>query len=149
MSRPIDLVLSRLQGVRKSGRGWRADSPVTGSKGAVSICEADSGAVLLNDFSAASVTEVLSAIGLRPSDLYPPRAKEQSPADRRENRRALALASVQSAAEVLAAEGTIVLSAVGWLLTGEPLPESEVERLREAGRRIDAVRAALSCEVRA
>jgi hypothetical protein len=148
MSRPIDVVLERLPNVRKAGKGWRADSPVTGSKGAVSICEADSGAILLNDFSAASVTEVLSAIGLRPSDLFPPSEKSQTPADRRENRDRLALTGVRSAAEVLATEGTIVLSAVGWLLKGEVLPDSEAERLREAGRRIDAVRAALSCEVR-
>jgi hypothetical protein len=113
----------------------------------LSIAEADSGAVLVNDFSGHSVAEVLDALGLRPSDLYPERAKEQSPSDRRENRRALALASVQSAAEVLAAEGMIVLSAVGWLLKGEVLPEVEIKRLREAGRRIGAVRAALSCEV--
>jgi hypothetical protein len=113
----------------------------------LSIAEADSGAVLVNDFSGHSVAEVLDALGLRPSDLYPGRERPQSAADRRENRRALALASVQSAAEVLAAEGTIVLSAVGWLLKGEPLPEVEVERLREAGRRIDAARLALSAEV--
>jgi hypothetical protein len=148
MSRPIDVVLERLPNVRRCGRGWRADSPVTGSKGAVSICEADSGAVLVNDFSAAGVHEVLAAIGLQPSDLYPPRERPQSAADRRANRDRLALTTVRAAAEVLAAEALVLLAAAGWLRSGEPLPESEVERLRLAERRIDAARDALACEVR-
>jgi hypothetical protein len=149
MTAPIDQVLARLENVRRSGRGFRADSPCGNrSRGALSIAESDAGGVLLHDFSGFSVSEVCDAIGLRTSDLFPPRAREQTPADRRENRDRLALTGVRAAAEVLAAEGTIVLSAVGWLLTGEPLRESEIERLRLAERRIDAVRAALSCEVR-
>jgi hypothetical protein len=148
MSRPIDMVLARLENVRRSGRGFRADSPCGNkSRGALSIAESDAGGVLLCDFSGYSVAEVCDAIGLKVSDLYPERAKEQTPADRKANRDALALTGARAAAEVLAAEGTIVLSAVGWLLKGEPLPEVEVERLRMAGRRIDAVRAALACEV--
>jgi hypothetical protein len=146
--RPVDVVLSKLEGVRKAGKGWRADSPVTGSKGAVSICEADSGAVLVNDFSAAGVHEVLAAIGLKPGDLYPPREHPQSAADRRANRDRLALTGVRAAAEVIGRESKVVLAAVGWLLKGEALPDSEIERLRLAGERIDAVRDALSCEVR-
>jgi hypothetical protein len=146
---PVDLVLSKLEGVRRFNRGWRADSPCGNrSRGALSVAEADSGGVLLRDHSGYTVAEVCDAIGLKVSDLFPTSERAQTPAARRENRRALALASVQSAAEVLAAEGMIVLSAVGWLLKGEVLPDSEAERLREAGRRIDAVRAALSCEVR-
>jgi hypothetical protein len=149
MSRPIDVVLGRLEGVRRCGRGWRADSPCgSRSRGALSIAESDAGGVLLCDFSGYSVAEVCDAIGLKVSDLYPERAKEQTPADRKANRDAMALTGARAAAEVLAAEGTIVLSAVGWLLKGEPLPEVEVERLRMAGRRIDAVRDALACEVR-
>jgi hypothetical protein len=149
MSRPIDVVLGRLEGVRKAGKGWRADSPCGNrSRGALSIAESDAGGVLLCDFSGYSAAEVCDAIGLKVSDLYPERAKEQSPADRRENRRALALASVQSAAEVIGRESRVVLAAVGSLLKGEALPLAEVERLRLAGERIDAVRDALSCEVR-
>jgi hypothetical protein len=113
----------------------------------LSIAEADSGAVLVNDFSGHSVAEVLDALGLRPSDLYPGRERPQSAADRRENRRALALASVQSAAEVLAAEALVLLAAAGWLRSGEPLPEVELDRLQVAERRIDAARLALSAEV--
>jgi hypothetical protein len=148
MSRPIDVVLERLQNVRKAGRGWRADSPVTGSKGAVSIAEADNGSVLVNDFSAAGVHEVLAAIGLRPSDLFPTSERAQTPADRKANRDALALVGLRSAAEVIGRESKVVLAAVGWLLKGEALPDSEIERLRLAGERIDAVRDALACEVR-
>jgi hypothetical protein len=146
--RPVDRILERLENVRRFNRGWRADSPCGNkSRGALSIAEADSGGVLLRDHSGYTVAEVCDAIGLKVSDLFPERERPQSASDRRENRRALALASVQSAAEVLAAEGTIVLSAVGAVMKGEALPLTEVERLREAGRRIDAVRDALACEV--
>jgi hypothetical protein len=54
---------------------------------------------------------------------------------------------LRSAAEVIGFESKVVLAAVGAVMKGEALPLTEVERLREAGRRIDAVRAALSCEV--
>jgi hypothetical protein len=144
---PIDLVLSKLEGVRRSGRGWRANSPCSGSKGAVSVAESDAGGVLLCDFSGYSAAEVCDAIGLKVSDLFPERERPQSASDRRENRRALALASVESAAAVIGFESKVVLAAVGAVMKGEALPLTEVERLREAGRRIDAVRAALSCEV--
>jgi hypothetical protein len=149
MTAPIDVVLARLEGVRKAGKGWRADSPVTGSKGAVSICEADNGSILIHDFSAAGVHEVLAAIGLKPGDLFPERERPQSAADRKANRDALAMVGLRSAAEVIGRESKVVLAAVGSLLKGEALPLAEVERLRLAGERIDAVRDALACEVRA
>jgi hypothetical protein len=147
--RPVDLVLSKLEGVRRCGRGFRADSPCGNkSRGALSIAESDAGGVLLHDFSGFSVSEVCDAIGLKVSDLFPPSERAQTPADRRENRDRLALTGVRAAAEVLAAEALVLLAAVGAVLRGELLPEVEVERLREAGRRIDAVRDALACEVR-
>jgi hypothetical protein len=148
MSRPIDVVLGRLEGVRRCGRGWRADSPCgSRSRGALSIAESDAGGVLLCDFSGYSVAEVCDAIGLKVSDLYPERAKEQTPADRRANRDALALTTVRAAAEVLAAEALVLLAAAGWLRSGEPLPTVELDRLQVAERRIDAARLALSAEV--
>jgi hypothetical protein len=148
MTRPIDMVLARLENVRRSGRGFRADSPCgSKSRGALSIAESDAGGVLLHDCSGFSVAEVCDAIGLKVSDLFPERAKEQTPADRKANRDAMALVGLRSAAEVIGFESKVVLAAVGAVMKGEALPLTEVERLREAGRRIDAVRAALSCEV--
>jgi hypothetical protein len=149
MTAPIDVVLARLEGVRKAGKGWRADSPVTGSKGAVSICEADSGAALIHDFSAASVTEVLSAIGLKPGDLYPERAKEQTPADRRANRDRLALTGVRAAADALLHEALVLGALAGAIRSGSPIEESDAARIGDAIEAIDRVRLALSAEVRA
>jgi hypothetical protein len=146
--RPVDRILERLENVRRFNRGWRADSPCGNkSRGALSVAESDAGGVLLCDFSGYSAAEVCDAIGLKVSDLYPERAKEQTPADRKANRDAMALVGLRSAAAVIGFESKVVLAAVGAVMKGEALPLTEVERLREAGRRIDAVRDALSCEV--
>jgi hypothetical protein len=146
--RPVDRILERLENVRRFNRGWRADSPCGNkSRGALSVAEADSGGVLLRDHSGYTVAEVVEALGLRMTDLFPPRAREQTPADRKANRDAMALVGLRSAAEVIGFESKVVLAAVGAVMKGEALPLTEVERLREAGRRIDAVRDALACEV--
>ena len=71
--RPIDLVLSRLDGVVQYGSGWRAFSPLQRRRRArtLSIDETDDGRVLLHDFGGAEVSEILEAIGLTTADLYP------------------------------------------------------------------------------
>jgi hypothetical protein len=147
--RPVDLVLSKLEGVRRSGRGWRADSPVSGSKGAVSVAEADNGSVLICDFSAAGVHEVLAAIGLKPGDLYPPSERAQTPAARRENRDRLALTAARAAADALLHEALVLGALAGAIRSGSPIEESDAARIGDAIEAIDRVRLALSAEVRA
>jgi hypothetical protein len=49
---PIGLLLSRLQGVRKSGRGWQAKCPSHEDRHAsLSVGEASSGAALVHCFA--------------------------------------------------------------------------------------------------
>lgn len=76
-----DTLLSRLEGVKKTGEGkWQARCPAHADRTpSLSIREEPDGRVLLHDFAGCSVEEILSAVDLKFDDLYPPRP----PADHR------------------------------------------------------------------
>lgn len=68
-----ETLLSRLEGVKRTGPGkWMARSPCRKDRTpSVSIKETDDGRTLVHDFGGASVEEILGAVGLNFSDLYP------------------------------------------------------------------------------
>jgi hypothetical protein len=71
-TRPIDRVLSRLEGVRCSGAGWMAKCPHHGDRQAsLSLKEADDGKVLLHCFAGCANADVVMRLGLSPVDLFP------------------------------------------------------------------------------
>lgn len=124
MSAPIDLVLSRLDGVKATGRGkWMARTPTREDKTpSLSIRELDDGRVLLKDFGGDDTAAVLAAIGLTFADLYP--GSEHRPARREPN---------STAVEV---ERRIVTFGTSLLAQGTQLPPSDLERLELARRRL-------------
>ena len=69
---PIDSLLSRLEGVRKSGKGYLARCPSHSDKSAsLSISEGADNRVLVNCFSGCKASEVVEAVGLHLRDLFP------------------------------------------------------------------------------
>ncbi|MBV2134067.1 virulence-associated protein E [Pseudomonas sp. MAP12] len=124
MPSPIDLVLSRLDGVKPTGRGkWMARTPTRKDKTpSLSIRELDDGRVLLKDFGGDDTPDVLAAIGLTFSDLYPDSVRR--PARCRPN---------STAVEV---ERRIVTYGTSLLEQGSKLPQSDLERLEVARRRL-------------
>ena len=63
-----EVLLSRLDGVQKSGNGWRARCPACGGQSRkVSIAEAD-GRILVHAFCGCPADAVLAAVGLRWAD---------------------------------------------------------------------------------
>jgi exonuclease VII small subunit len=150
MSAPVDRILAQLEGVRRSGPGWRANCPIGHkSRGTLAIAESDAGGVLMHCHAGCAAAEIVAAVGLTLADLYPPRERaEQSAADRRENRERLALASVRQAAELLAVEGYVLEAALSMHERGECLSAEDAERLRTARKRIAGACAALAREVR-
>lgn len=82
---PIDLLLSRLEGIRPSGPGkYVARCPAHRDKHpSLAIKEADDGAVLVYCFSGCSVDEVVGAAGLELSELFPPRSPQGRKPERR------------------------------------------------------------------
>jgi hypothetical protein len=70
---PIDQLLPRLSKVRRTGPGkWIALCPTREERTpSLAIRELEDGTLLLHDFGGASVQEIVHALGLRLSDLFP------------------------------------------------------------------------------
>lgn len=141
---PVDVLLHRLDGVKRSGKGWRAKCPACGGGSQkLSIAEADTGAVLLHCFAGCTVADVVHATGLEMVNLFPPRAWPQSPDDRRANRRALQESGWRSALNVLALEACIVQAAARMVAAWQPLTADDDARLQLAIERVDGAKAVL------
>ena len=71
-----DVLLSRLEGTRQTGRGrWLAKCPAhDDGRASLSIRELDDGRILVHDFAGCAVEDVLHAAGLSFEDLFPERA---------------------------------------------------------------------------
>jgi hypothetical protein len=151
MHHKLHELLGRFQSVREVGPGrWRCRRP--GSDGYnVSVAVSESGAILLHDFGGRSAAEVLAEFGMTLADLAPERPaleRHQSPQERREARRALALASVESAAQVLDNNASVLQAAAAMLAEGHRLDAEDRDRLSAAHDAIVGVRMLLRAEVR-
>jgi hypothetical protein len=71
--RPVERILSHLQGVRRTGEGrWVARCPAHNDEHpSLSVREAPDGKVLLRCWAGCDTAAVLAALGLRWSDLFP------------------------------------------------------------------------------
>lgn len=128
-----DSLLSMLDGVKRTGQDrWLAKCPSHEDRTAsLSIRELDDGRVLVHCFAGCDVHEVVSSIGLKIDDLFPPREIEHGKPERRPF----------PAADILRAiafESTLVLIAAADLLAGNPLNEFDRARLALAASRIQA-----------
>ena len=75
---PVDLVLSRLSHVKRVSGGYMARCPAHDDKNpSLSITEGNDGRVLLKCFAGCSTEEIVKALGLTMSDLFPPNDKPQ------------------------------------------------------------------------
>src|SRR6185312_348011 len=141
------LLLPRLDGVRRSGPGWRANCPNPAhskARGSLSITEADDGRILLSCFACHDTPAILGTLGLELADLFPERIKDVSPEGRRAARDAFKRSSWAAALPVLAREASVVLLAAHDMLAGKALPPVDVERLEQAEDRIARAREVLA-----
>src|SRR5690348_14015947 len=131
-------LLSRLEGVRRSGDGWRANCPNGHAKarGSLSITEADDGRILLSCFACHDTPAILGTLGLELADLFPERIKDPSPEARQRAREAFKRSAWAAALGVLGREAGVVLLAARDMLAGKALPAGDVERLALAEDRI-------------
>ena len=80
--RPIELVLGRLRGARRSGNGWLARCPAHDDHApSLSIAEGPDGRVLLRCHAGCETEAVVRALGLSMRDLFPA-ARPERPAQR-------------------------------------------------------------------
>lgn len=82
---PLELLLSQLEGVRRTGHGrFVARCPSHGDKHpSLAIRETDDGVLLLHCFAGCSTHEVVSAIGIALGDLFPQREATSRKPERR------------------------------------------------------------------
>jgi hypothetical protein len=79
---PVENLLAKLSGVRKSGKGWSARCPAHDDrKASLSICEGEDGRALVKCHANCDTSAVLAAVGLTLADLFPPMAGSTPPRD--------------------------------------------------------------------
>lgn len=105
--RPLDVVLSRLEGVRLSGRGYSARCPAHDDRApSLSVAEGNGGRVLVKCHKGCPAESVVAAAGLSMSDLFTSKAEtnRKSP---RETRRRYALGRIVRTYDYFDAEGVL------------------------------------------
>lgn len=135
---PAQQLLGRLEGVIKTGGGWRARCPAHGGKSAsLSITEGDNGTLLVHCFAMCATSDVLAAVGLTISDLFVRRElRSMTPAQRSQLRQAALLPRWRAALEVLGHEATVLLIAANKVSDGLALDEQELTRLQISAQRV-------------
>jgi hypothetical protein len=130
-----DTLLQHLQKVKQTKPGsWLACCPAHDDKTAsLSVRELDDGRVLVHCFAGCSVGEIVSAVGLELSDLFPLRETDQ-PFVKGE-RRPFPAADVLRA---IAGEAQLVYLSAQAVHRGEKLSDANLARLLLAATRIQA-----------
>ena len=123
---------------RGSDRHVRISCPACGTNTLkVSVSRADNGSVLLHAFCGHSSEEVMGALGLALSDLFPLRdLRSLTPDQRREFRQQALMTKWLAALSVLDEETTVTLIAANQLSDQTILSETDTARLRLAAVRI-------------
>jgi hypothetical protein len=94
---PLELLLSKLPGAKKSGSGWSARCPAHDDRHAsLSVSTGDDGRVLLHCHASCDTAAIVAALGLGLADLFP--AKPAAP---RANRGGRAFPSANEAVAAL------------------------------------------------
>ncbi|GMW05423.1 MAG: hypothetical protein AMXMBFR8_02200 [Nevskiales bacterium] len=129
-----DVLLARLDGVKPAGAGrWLARCPAHPDKRpSLSVRELDDGRVLVHDFGGCEVGDVLAAVGLEFSDLYPERPQGHRAAGVRPNH----WHAAREALAALAPDALLVAIAAESLGAGVALTKADRDKLLEAAGRI-------------
>lgn len=142
MSRPIDRVLSCLEGhrLRENGRDrWRACCPAHGggNPSALSIGVGADDQVLLRCWHGCTVAEIAHALGLELQDLFPPRPAPGGGAAPLKRRRML---TAGQALDLLDEEITLAWVCAADLAQGKLIDDKTRERLLVGAARVSMLR---------
>lgn len=131
-----EALLSRLDRVKRTGQGkWQASCPAHQDRSpSLAVKEAEDGTVLIKCFAGCEVNEILGAIGMDASDLFPPRPENHTPA------KGKPAFDAYQALRCLTDDGVVVLAAARMLLRGEPLADSDIDRLSKSVARFQEAR---------
>jgi hypothetical protein len=128
-----DKFLSRVEGVVQKGQGrWIFRVPTRKDRHASgSARELDDGRLLIHDFAGSSVVEMLAAVGLEMSDLYPEKLTDHG---KRERRPVFATEALRC----VAFEALVVSAAASSMANGNTLTDDDHERLIVAAERLNS-----------
>lgn len=128
----VATLLQRLDRVRKTGPDrWVASCPTRDDRHpSLTIRELDDGRVLIHDFGGDSVHEILAAVGLELSELFPPRPLT---AGRKPERRPF---NPYDVLKIMAFEAGVAALCAADLLRGHSPSDDEVRRLLTAYERL-------------
>lgn len=138
---PVSRLLSRLEGVRQFGPGkWTARCPGHDDRSpSLGVRETDDGKVLVKCWAGCDVESIVAAVGLNLSDLFPSRI-HGCDFDPTAPRRPPPRFSAGALLELVTREALVIAAAIGQLRKGEPLNETDAERVARAVETILAAR---------
>jgi hypothetical protein len=130
-----EALLSRLDKVKQTGKdSWVACCPAHADQHpSLNVRELPDGTVLIKCFTGCGAADVVAAVGLDLSDLFPPRPDSPDEPTRRQAREGFHAMDVLVA---LAHEALVVDCAVGTLQRRGWLTDEECDRLAQASDRI-------------
>lgn len=142
---PIDLLLTRLDGVKKAGKGYIAKCPAHSDRTAsLSVAEGTDGRCILHCFSGCAALDVVQSVGLQLVDLFPRRIHGDMTREQRTELRMLGKQAGWAAAlNVLSLEAAVVTIAAGEVMADRALSWDDYCRLVLAHERIADARAVL------
>ena len=136
---PVAELLARLRNVRKFGDAWRADCPVGHTSGrSLAIAVGHDGRALLHCFVGCAADEIVDAIGLRLSQLFPPRITRATLEENRQINQKMEIARWSAALNVLAVESRVALIAGRELKAWQVLSVEDDNRLAQAVERLES-----------
>ena len=136
---PVEMLLGRLQKVKGRNGSWTACCPAHEDKGpSLAVREGDDGRVLLHCFAGCPTVNVLGAVGMDMSDLFPPDEKRKNyPVEGKPRMKPAFYAS--DLIRILSFEALVVNICAYDMSVGKPLKEEDRERLKVAQQRIEEV----------
>lgn len=137
MISPIELILSRLEKVRKGQNGqWMAICPSHNDKTpSLSIRETPEGAVLIKCFAQCTSQEIIESIGLEMSNLFPPRTLSGN-----EPKKIPKILTASQALELIYYEATFIAVIGNNLANTVSITKDDLERCNKAVGRISWIK---------
>lgn len=133
----VDELLNRLDGVRRGTTGWLAKCPAHEDRSpSLSIADRD-GVILMRCFAGCELVDVTSAIGLRLSDLFPPRPELDEHGPKQQGRRWKH--NPADLLHVLQQEATVLAIIAGDINAGKPVSDQTLDRAWKCREKILAV----------
>ena len=130
----VEQLLSRLARVKGRNGSWTACCPAHDDKGpSLAVTEREDGRILMHCFAGCNISDVLGALGMDMSDLFPPKEKSFDAA-----RPAIKPAFFASdLMRIIHVEALVVQIVAFDIAKGKPVNEETRERMLTAYERID------------